>query len=406
MPQYHYKARDKNGVLSTGTMEAVRKEAVADLLGGQGFIPVLIEEQKPSVLKTDFFANLTKVSVKPQELVVFSRQMSTLMSAGVPFMQGLTTMEKQSENPSLRGAITAIKKDIESGLSFSDALAKHPKIFSKLYVSMVRAGEAAGILDETLNRLAVLTEHDAETIARVKAAVRYPMIVIVAMVLAFAVLMTVVVPKFAVIFTQTKTVLPLPTRILMSINYFVQNYWYLALLGIGLTVWGVIWYVGTTQGRWQWDGLKLKLPIFGVLFRKVALSRFARIFGTMQKSGLSMMLALDITAETAGNVVIAEAIRMMRQSISEGKSLSVPMEASGLFPPLVVQMLSVGEETGQIDTMMNKVSDYYDSDVDQLLRNLSGMIEPLLLIFVGGMVLFLALAIFLPMWNMMSLFKK
>jgi type II secretory pathway component PulF len=404
MPHYRYKARDKNGALHSGTMEARGREAVADQLSGQGFIPVLIEEHAQSLTRPELLSGFTRV--KPQDIIVFSRQLATLMSAGVPFVQSLSTMEKQTENPRLRATISDIRRDIEAGSSFSDALAKHPKIFSTLYVSMIRAGETAGILDDILNRLAILAEHDADTRARVKAAVRYPMIVVVAISLAFVFLVSFVVPKFSAIFAQFKTQLPLPTRILIGINYIIQQYWYLLIPGIALLIWGLIRYVGTTQGRWQWDRLKLKLPVFGVLFQKVALSRFARVFSVMQKSGLSMMLTLEISAETAGNVVIARAVEQMRESLREGKGLQEPMEASGLFPPLVVQMMAVGEETGQIDTMLTKVSDYYDMDVDYSLRNLAALIEPVLLLFVGGMVLLLALGIFLPMWDMMNLFKR
>lgn len=405
MPLYRYRARDNDGALFAGTMEAVRKEGVADQLSGMGYIPVLIEEQAPSRLSgIDLNALFTKVT--PQDLIVFSRQLATLMSAGIPFIQGLLTLEKQSENPLLKAAISQVRRDVEGGSSFSDALARHPKIFSKLYVSMIRAGEAAGILDEILNRLALLAEHEAETRERVKTAVRYPMIVVIAISGAFAFLVTFVIPKFAAIFAQFKTALPLPTRILININYVVQHYWYLIIIGIALLVGGVIWYLRTPGGRWQWDRLKLKLPVFGLLFQKVALSRFARIFSAMQKSGLSMMLTLEIAGETVGNVVISRVMEKMGDSLRDGKGLTAPMETSGLFPPLVIQMMSVGEETGQLDTMLNKVSDYYDTDVEYALRNLSTMIEPILLLFVGGMVLFLALGIFLPMWNMMSLFKR
>jgi type II secretory pathway component PulF len=404
MPQYQYKARDKNGGLHEGMMEARGREAVADQLSGQGFIPVLIEAQAEPRSRPGAGFGFSRL--KPQDLIVFSRQLATLMSAGVPFMQGLTTMEKQTENPRLKGAVADIRRDLEAGASFSDALAKHPKIFSKMYVSLIRAGETAGILDDILNRLALLAEHEAETRARVKAAVRYPMIVVVAISAAFLFLVSFVIPKFSAIFARFKTELPLPTRILIGINYVVQNYWYLLVLGAALLVGGVLWYVGTTRGRWQWDRLKLKLPVFGVLFQKVALSRFSRIFGAMQRSGISMMLTLDIAAETVGNVVIARAVEDMRESLRQGKGLTGPMEASGLFPPLVVQMMAVGEETGHIDTMLNKVSDYYDMDVEYTLRNLSTMIEPVLLLFVGGMVLFVALGIFLPMWDMMNLFQR
>lgn len=405
MSQYYYKARDKEGKLLTGTMEAGKKEAVADRLSGMGYIPVFIDEREvKEFLQFDFLARFRKIP--SQDLIIFSRQLATLVSAGIPFIQSLTTMEKQTENPRLREIIAVIRRDLEGGSAFSEALAKHPAAFSKLYVSMIRAGETAGILDEILNRLALLAEHEAETRARVKAAVRYPLIVVVAICAAFAFLVSFVIPKFAAIFERFKTELPFPTRVLIAINHSVQHYWYLMLLGAALLVWGVIWYLGTPQGRWQWDRLKLKLPVFGLLFQKVALSRFARVFSAMQKSGLSMMLTLEIAAETVGNVVISRVVEEMRDSLREGKGLIEPMEASGLFPPLVIQMISVGEETGNIDTMLNKVSDYYDTDVEYTLRNLSSLIEPVLLLFVGGMVLFLALGIFLPMWNMLNLFKK
>ena len=299
-----------------------------------------------------------------------------------------------------------MRRDIEGGASFSDALAKHPDLFNKLYVSMIRAGETAGILDDILNRLALLAEHDAETRARVKTAVRYPLIVVTAICLAFVFLVTFVIPRFASMFERFKTELPLPTRILIGINTAVHNYWFVIILAAALCLWAAKAYIGTTRGRWQWDRFKLRLPVFGVLFQKVALSRFSRVFSAMQTSGLSMMLTLEITAETVGNVVIARVVQEMRDSIRDGKGLRAPMEASGLFPPLVIQMIAVGEEVGSIDVMLNKVSDYYDSDVEYALRNLSTMIEPFLLLFVGGIVLFLALGVFLPMWNMISLFQK
>lgn len=405
MPQYRYKARDKDGTVQSGVMEAAKKEAVADQLSGMGYIPVRIEEQKRSSLDlNDLTLRLTKVT--SQDLIVFSRQLSTLMSAGVPFVQSLSTIEKQTENPRLRAATVDMRRDVEGGAAFSDALARHPRIFSKMYVSMIRAGETAGLLDEILERLALLAEHDAETRSRVKTAVRYPLIVVVAVCAAFAFLVSFVIPKFAAIYSRFKTELPLPTRVLIGINYVVQNYWYLVLLGVALLVGGVIWYIRTQKGRWQWDRIKLKIPVFGVLFQKVAFSRFARVFGAMQKSGISMILTLEIVAETVGNVVLARVVDQMREDLREGKGLVEPMEASGMFPPLVIQMIAIGEETGNIDTMLGKVSDYYDMDVEYTIRNLSTLIEPTLLLFLGGMVLFLALGIFLPMWNMISLFKK
>jgi type II secretory pathway component PulF len=385
-------------------MESRGREAVADQLSGQGFIPVYIEERKQPIPGSGFLSVFSRVT--PQDLIVFSRQLATLVSAGIPFLQSLSTLEMQTENPRLQKSIGEIRKEVEGGASFSEALSRHPAIFNKLYVSMIRAGETAGVLDDILDRLALLAEHEAETRARVKAAVRYPLIVVVAISLAFVFLVSFVIPKFATIFERFKTELPLPTRILIGINYVVQHYWYFLVPCIALLLWGLIRYAGTTQGRWHWDRLKLKLPVFGILFQKIALSRFARIFAAMQKSGISMMLTLEIAGEVAGNVVLARVVDEMRENLNQGKTLLGPMQTSGLFPPLVIQMVAVGEETGQLDTMLNKVSDYYDMDVEYTLRNLSTMIEPILLLFIGGMVLLLALGIFMPMWNLLSLFKK
>jgi type II secretory pathway component PulF len=404
MPLYRYKARDKDGGLHTGTMEARAREAVADHVAGLGYIPVLIEEQSPPFVMPDLMARFNKVT--PREIIIFSRQLGTLISAGVPLVQSLSTMERQTENARMKKTIADVRRDLEAGSTFSGALSKHPTIFSKMYVNMIQAGETAGIMDDILDRLALLAEHEADTRARIKTALRYPMLVLIAISVAFVFLVTFVIPQFSSVFAQFKTDLPFPTRVLIAINHAIQNYWYVILLTIGLVVWSIRWYVRTPNGSLQWDAMELKLPIFGTLFQKVALSRFARIVSSLQKSGISMMLTLDIAAEVVNNGVIARAINNLRDRLREGKNLHEPMEASGLFPPLVVQMMAVGEETGNIDSMLAKVSDYYDKDVDYALRNLSTMIEPILLLVIGGMVLFLALGIFLPMWNLISLFKK
>lgn len=405
MPRFTYKVRDKEGRAHTGIMEGTKQEAVVDQLTAMGYIPIQVRENAaPQALGPGFSGLLNRVT--PQDLIFFSRQLATLMGAGVPFIQSMTIVERQTSNLAFQQTIAEIRRDVESGVTFSDALGKHPKIFSKLYVSMIKAAETAGIMDSILNRLALLAEHEMETRSRIKAAVRYPLIVVFALCAAFAFLVSFVVPKFASIFERFKTELPLPTRALIGISYAVQHYWFLMIAAFALFVWGVIWYVRTPGGKWKWDGIKLRLPIFGPLFQKTALSRFARVFGAMQKSGLAMILTLDIVSETVGNVVLARGIEEIREGVREGKGLAEPMEAAGLFPPLVVQMVAVGEETGELESLLNRVSDYYDMEVEYTLRNLSTMIEPILLLFVGGMVLFLALGIFLPMWNMISLFQK
>ncbi len=404
MAQFKYKVRNQSGQVHTGMIEAASQEAAADQLSAMDYIPVLIQEQVETKAVESVQQYFKRVS--PQDLSLFSRQLSTLLAASIPFIRSLTVVEKQmSGNPYFKQIISQIRQDVSTGTSFSSALEKYPKIFSSLYVNMVSAAETAGILDSVLNRLALLTEHEMETRNRIKIAVRYPLIVVLSICVAFVFLVSFVIPRFASLYSQFKTTLPLPTRILIGINYAIQHYWYLIILGIALIIWAALWYVRTPNGRWQWDGIKLRLPIFGPLFQKAALSRFARVFGAMQKSGLSMILTLDIAAKTLDNAVLARGVEDIREGVRQGKTIAEPMEATGLFPPLIIQMISVGEETAQIEAMLSKVSDYYDRDVDYSVRNLSSVVEPVLLLFVGGMVLFLALGIFLPMWSMITLFR-
>lgn len=398
MPIFQYKARDRQGGLLTGTIDTANREAAADHLGTLGYIPVRIEEKREGVLTEDLFLRFQRV--RPEDLIMFSRQLATLVNAGIPFLTCLDTLAAQTENKRLRGILIQVRKDVEGGSAFSDALARHPKVFSDLYIGMIRAGEAAGVLDEILNRLALLAEHEAETRARVKAAVRYPIIVVVAICIAFAILVTFVVPVFAKAFSQFKMQLPLPTRILIGINHVVQNYGYLVLVGIAAAIVGFRAYIKTDRGSRWWDSLKLSFPVLGVLFVKISMSRFSRIFATLYRSGLPMLQALDIVADAVGNRVVMRAVERVRESAREGRGLADPMRASGVFPPLVVQMVATGEESGNLDEMLNRVSEYYDKEVEYAIRNLSTIIEPILLLVIGGMVLFLALAIFLPWWDM------
>ncbi|MBI4715941.1 MAG: type II secretion system F family protein, partial [Nitrospirae bacterium] len=284
MPIYRYKARDKYGTLFAGTMESTGQEGVAGQLDGMGYVPVLIEEDRKGIFtlpgRIDIFRRVT-----PQDMIVFSRQLATLISAGLPFVTSFETLIEQTENEKFREVLTRVKRDVEGGSTFADALARHPKVFSSLYVSMIRAGELGGVLDDILGRLARLAEHEAETRSRVKAATRYPLIVVAAIVVAFIVLVTLVVPKFADIYAGFKVELPLPTRILIGLNTFIQHYWLPAIMGIAAAVWGIQRYVGTKAGRLRWDRLKLKLPVFGPIVLKGAMSRFARMFGTLVRSG-------------------------------------------------------------------------------------------------------------------------
>jgi len=403
MPTFRYKARDKYGALFMGTFETSGKEAVAGHLDSLGYVPVFIEEERPSVSLTELLPQLEAIS--SDDLIIFSRQLATLIGAGIPFMASFDALEEQTENTKLKKVISQVRQDVEGGSNFADALAKHPKVFSNLYVSLVKAGETGGVLDEMLNRLALLAEHDAETRARIKAATRYPKIVVAALIFAFGILITFVIPRFADLFSKMKVALPLPTRILMGTHYVVQHYGLLILVIFVAAVIGFRKYINTASGRLWWDGLKLKVPIFGPIFMKVALSRFARVFGTLHRAGVPILQTLEIVSETVGNVVIARIVDNVRDSARQGRGIVQPMRVSKVFPPIVLQMVAVGEESGKTEEMMMKVSEYYDRDVDYAIKNLSTSLEPLLLIIISGGVLLLALGVLLPWWNLINVAK-
>jgi len=403
MPIYKYKARDKFGKAVTGVMEALDSEMAASQVDDLGYIPVSIQEKKKDVISLDFLQRYIKVSV--EDLILFSRQLSTLFSAGIPLLSGLNTLAEQTENKRMKETINTVRNDVEGGSSLSDALRKHPRVFSALYVGMIQAGETAGTLDEILDRLATITEHEKDTRARIKEATRYPKMVITAISAAFIVLVTFVIPKFATMFNKLGGTLPLPTRVMININHIIHHYWYLMVVVTAAIVLGFRWYTNTRSGRLKWDGLKLRIPVFGPLFLKIAMSRFTHILGMLMRSGVPILDILEITSATVDNTVIIQEIHKLRESVMEGSGLSQPLKKSGIFTPTVTQMISVGEQSGKMDEMMDKVSKYYDLEVEYTIKNLSTLIEPVLIVVIGGMVLFLALAIFLPMWDMASLLR-
>jgi MSHA biogenesis protein MshG len=397
VPAYKYKARDKSGKAINGVMEAAGYQMVAGKLDGLGYIPIFIEKKK-DIISLDFLWRYRGVSL--EDLILFSRQLSTLFGAGVPLLDALHVLAEHTENRRMKAAIEGAKGDIEGGSTFSDALSKHPRIFSQLYISMIRTGEATGLLDAVLDRLASLAEHEKDTRARIKAATRYPKIVVFTISSAFIILMTFVVPQFAKMYSQFKATLPLPTRIMIGMSHAFSDYWFVMLVVASLVALGFHWYINTKCGRVVWDGLKLRIPVFGPLILKIAMTRFAHTFGMLMQSGIPILDTLKITSATAGNVVICREVEGLRESVRGGTELSQAIKQSGVFTPMVVQMISVGEQAGKMDEMMGKVSQYYDLEIEYTIKNLSTLIEPVLIITIGAMVLFLALAIFLPMWDM------
>lgn len=403
MPTYLYKARDKSGTPVKGVREAPNELVVADRLSDLGYYIISIEEQPEGISARGLFTRQKKV--KLQNLVTFTRQLATMIRAGLTFSSSLEILAKQTENETLRKLIAEVKRDVEGGSSLSDALAKHPRIFSGLYVSMVSAGEAGGVLESILERLIVVIERTGETRSRLRAALTYPVIVVCIALLVVGVLATVVFPRFMSIFAGTHQLLPLPTRMLIGLSDFMRHYWWMLLLGIGLFLLIFRWYGKTGPGRFAIDKFKLKIPIFGDLIRKVIVSRFARTLATLYTSGVPILDSLEIVQRTIGNEVIARVVGNIRGSVKEGESIAEPMRVSGVFPPMVVEMVTVGEATGAIDKLLVEVADAYDREVDYALRNLTSALEPVLILVIGAIVAFIALAMFMPYFGMIELHR-
>jgi len=404
MPNYQYKSRDKFSKEARGVMEADDENAVAQRLIQMGFTPVSITEVKQTSRAFKF--SDSGIRVKFSELNMFTRQLATLQKAGLPILLSLSALREQAQNKVFKEVISQIIRDIESGSNLSGALEKYPKIFNSLYLNMVASGEASGRLDDVLDRLATLSEHDETIRLRIKSSTRYPIIVVVAMIIGFVVLTVLVVPRYAKIYEQYTKALPLPTQVLLGINYAVTKLWWLLII-IGIAGRFLFKrYINTKIGRFSWDSFKLKVPVFGPLLLKLSISRFTRITGTLMRSGIPILKILDIASGSTGNEVVSKAITNIRNNVMEGKGIAEPMKVSGLFPPIVTQMVSVGENTGKLDDLLIHVSNYYDEQVDYTINNLTSLIEPILIFVLGLGVLFMALGIFLPMWNLMSIFKK
>ncbi|MBI4746443.1 MAG: type II secretion system F family protein [Deltaproteobacteria bacterium] len=400
MPQFAYRVRNYEGELITGQAEAQDKGALQRDLEGQGFIPISVREIRGSFDIEKFKALFE--SVTPEDLIIFTRQLGAMYRAGIPFVRSVRAVNEQTASETLKKVMDKVRADVERGENIANALSRHPKVFNELYVSMVEAGEAGGVLDEILERLSTLLEKDAEIKSKIKSATLYPKIVVGALIAAVAILVTFVIPKFATLYGNFKIALPLPTRILVSISVIFSKYWYIMAVIAIAAVFSFRFFIKTDIGRPWWDRARLKFPIFGPLSLKASMSRFTMILGTLVKSGIPILMALEISGRSVGNVIISSEVERVRNEIRGGRPLAAPMEDSGLFPPMMTQMVAVGEETGKLDEMLLRVADHLSAEVDYTIRNMSTLLEPMLLTVIFGMVLFLALALFLPMWDMVK----
>jgi type IV pilus assembly protein PilC len=400
MNTYQYTAKDKNGHTVMGILESTSEEEVAVLLHQKDLVVVSIELAKKKIFKT------TSKKIKLDDLVIFSRQLATLIGAGVPLVQALGILGEQIENKSLRSVVITLRQDIEAGKSFCDSLAKHPQVFSELFINMARAGEASGALNEVLDRLATYLEKSAALARKIRAALVYPAVLVSMAVLITAALLLKVVPIFKGIFDTFGGALPLPTRILIAISNLLSKY-FLLLLGL-LVALSFLFkrYIGTPKGRYNFDLKKLKIPVLGPLFHKVAIVKFSRTLSTLVRSGVPILNALEIVGKASGNKALEEAVMDCHKAVREGEAISQYLSKSRVFPPIVYRMIGVGEQTGQLENMLSKVADFYDEQVDAAVSGLTSMLEPIVIVFLGVVIGGIVISLFLPIFRITELIAK
>lgn len=393
MPTFAYTARTLGGELKTATMDATSRDEVVAQLKRQRLIIVKVDQEQ---------AKKRPGKVKTRDIVIFTRQFSTMINAGLPLVQALDILSKQSENKALQEVTRQVVYDVESGNTVADALRRHPKAFTELYVNMVAAGEAGGILDTILMRLATFLEKNDALVGKVKSAMIYPAVIMSVAAIAIMVLLIFVIPVFENMFASVNLALPLPTRIVIGLSGFLTGYWWAVAIGI----WGAIFllrrYYKTSDGQLRIDSMLLKFPVLGDMLRKSAVSRFTRTLGTLISSGVSILDGLEITAKTAGNRVIHDAIMESRASIAGGDTISAPLQKSAVFPPMVISMIAVGEQTGGLDEMLTKIADFYDTEVDTAVSGLLSLMEPVMIVFLGVVVGGMVVAMYLPIFDMIN----
>jgi type IV pilus assembly protein PilC len=394
MPIFTYTARATNGDLKTATIEAASRDAVIAQLRKNRLAVVKIDENAQKSTK--------KGSIRIRDIVVFTRQFSTMVNAGLPLVQALDILAKQTENKTLSSVTRQVMFDVESGYTLADSMAKHPKAFTSLYTNMVAAGEAGGILDVILNRLATFLEKNDKLIRKVKGAMIYPASILGVAVSAIAILLIFVIPTFEDMFASVGVPLPFPTRIVIGMSKGLQNYWWAIIAFFVGSFFVLKKYYASPDGKLAIDRFLLKLPVLGDVLRKSSVSRFTRTLGTLIASGVSILEGLEITARTAGNRVVQDAILASRASIAGGETIAAPLAKSGVFPPMVISMISVGESTGGLDEMLSKIADFYDDEVDAAVGGLLALLEPMMIVFLGIGVGGMIMAMYLPIFDMVN----
>jgi type IV pilus assembly protein PilC len=403
---YAYKVRDRAGKVVEGALDADSEQLLVAKLRSMGYVPIDVKEQKGETLGRDIsIPGLSRRKCKLKDVAVFSRQFATMINSGLSLLRALYILAEQTENAQLADIVNQVRIDVEKGSSLSAALAKHPRAFSRLYVSMVRAGEVGGVLDTVLLRLAETIEKQVELRRKVKSAMTYPLVVAVLVLVIVTAMLLFIIPMFKGLYKQLGGKLPVPTQLLIDVSSFVRNLWYLIFIAEFAAVVGFRRWINSDDGRKRWDAIKLRVPVFGPLVRKTALARFSRTLSALVRSGVPILEALDIVSDTAGNHVVATAVLDAQSGIKQGEPLAGRLEHHTVFPPMVVQMMAVGEETGAVDEMLDKIADFYDQEVEATVNALTSLIEPLLIVVMGAAVGGMVISLYLPMFNIIKLIK-
>lgn len=402
---YAYKVRDKEGRLLQGALEGDSTTLVANKLRSMGYVPVTVERQGSSAFQKELSIPGLTDRVSHKDIAVFCRQFATMIDSGLSLIRALHILGAQTESKKLGEIVEEVRQDVEKGASLSQALARHPKAFNRLFVAMVRAGETGGVLDRVLLQLADIIEKQVELKRKITSAMTYPVAVLGLVLLIVTAMLLFVVPQFETMYDDLGGTLPLPTRLLLGLSAVVTTFFPLLLLGGVAAVYLFRRWIGTESGRATWDSFKLRVPIFGKLVHKTSLTRFARTLAVLLRSGVPILEALEITSETVNNAVVSEAVKDVQEAVKRGETVHEPLATHAVFPPMVTQMLAVGEETGMVDVMLEKVADFYDQEVEATVDALTSLLEPLLIVVLGGAVGAMVVSLYLPMFQIINLVK-
>jgi type IV pilus assembly protein PilC len=402
---YEYKVRDRQGKLLEGSLEAESSQLVVSRLRQMGYVPIAVDRKDDSGINKELKLPGFRGKPKIKDIAVFSRQFATMIDSGLSLLRALYILAEQTENKAFCLIIDEVRQDVERGSSLSQALARHPKVFHRLYVAMVKAGETGGVLDSVLLQLASTIEKQVELRRKIKSAMTYPIVVFCLCILIAAAMLLFIVPTFKNLYKQLGGTLPLLTRTLISLSSFFTSFWWLIALMTGGGIFAFRRWIATPRGRDLWDAFKLRVPVFGRLVQKTALTRFSSTLAVLLRSGVPILEALEITSETVDNAVLSRAVKDVQSAVKTGESMAKPLGTHAVFPPMVTQMIAVGEETGAVDTMLDKIGEFYNQEVQATVDALTSLLEPLLIVFLGAMVGGMVIALYMPMFNIIKLIK-